>query len=429
MSIEMLLQSLENLALALDENGFKAQGTDHWGWQGTPLSASDLAAMSRQLAVDIKRVEWVKLDVLTLARFGDLASRVEKLRSTVLPQLSSGPMAFDAVLNTILGIEILLRSFVSKDVLLATAKAASILGRRIQASSDELDSSLGKLDGLEKTTERILRAADAAERLDGTMQDFDDAVKSLASSREAVLKSQLAAEESERMAAYRAATAKARAEEADSVMKQIHSAYGAATTVGLARSFDEKAKQLNKSMGVWVLVLFGALLLGVLVGQQRFPTLMSALDNKPEWGVVAMHMVISALSLGPGVWLAWIATKQIGQRFRLAEDYDYKASLAKAYEGYRTEAAKLDPMFSSQLFAIALGRLEELPLRTIDKDIAGSPLNDLLQSREFKEQVEKLPDFKEILGQLLQRVLPSESIKKWKDGLKEKAPPKKETEE
>ena len=126
-----------------------------------------------------------------------------------------------------------------------------------------------------------------------------------------------------------------------------------------------------------------------------------------------MHSVISALSLGPGVWLALIATKQIGQRFRLAEDYGYKASLAKAYEGYRTEAANLDPLFTAQLFAVALGRLEELPLRTIDKDVAGSPLNDLLQSPHFKEQIAKVPGLKGVMIGLLQRVLPASAVERW----------------
>jgi hypothetical protein len=53
-------------------------------------------------------------------------------------------------------------------------------------------------------------------------------------------------------------------------------------------------------------------------------------------------VVLSLLSIGAPIWLAWQATKQIGQRFRLSEDYAFKASISRAYEGFRREAARID---------------------------------------------------------------------------------------
>lgn len=422
MSASKLTVSLESLAKSLEEHGFQAQFIDQWGWQGAPFTATDLAAMSRQIAQDIEVIDWTKAPVLASSRFADLATRVDKARTSILPSLNGGYMSLDAIMNTLVGVELLVRGFISDDVVQATLKPASALGRRVKLANEQLDSALAKIDGLEKTTERIIRAAEAAEKLDITTSELDQAIKFVSATKEAVLKSQLTAEAAVSEANTSSATLRMHEKSADSIMKKINLAYGAATTFGLAKSFDDKAKELNNSMGVWVVVLIGALFLGVLVGQDRFPQLMKALEGKPDWGTVVMYMTISTLSLGPGVWLAWIATKQIGQRFRLAEDYGYKASLAKAYEGYRNEAESLDPIFTAQLFAIALGRLEELPLRTIAKDVAGSPLNDLLQSREFKEQMEQLPGFKGVMIGLLQRVLPQSALDKWIKGGSAKEP-------
>jgi len=375
--------------------------------------------MARQLAADIGAIDWTKAPVSTPSFFAELAAKVDKTKNVVVPSFSGGYMSLDSIMNTLVGIELLIRGFVTKDVVAATFKSASTIGRRIELANSQLETAVSKIDGLETRTEKINRAAEIAERLDVKMSELDEALKQVSSAHQNALKFQLEAEAAVKAAVKSQNTASRAAEEADSVMTKVNAAYGAATTEGLAKSFDLKAKELNDSVKAWVGVLIVALAVGVLVGHDRFPKLMAALESKPEWGVVAMHMVMSALSLGPGVWLAWIATKQIGQRFRLAEDYAYKASLAKAYEGYRAQAANLDPMFSSQLFAIALGRLEELPLRTIDRDVAGSPLNDLMQSKEFRAQLERVPGLKDTVVAILERSVPQPLIDFW-TGKKEK---------
>jgi hypothetical protein len=97
------------------------------------------------------------------------------------------------------------------------------------------------------------------------------------------------------------------------------------------------------------------------------------------------------LSVGGPVWFAWLATKQIGQRFRLAEDYAYKASISKAYEGYRREAAQLDEDFQRRLFASALTRLDEQPLRFVEHATHGSPWHELLASEVVKDAIRIAP--------------------------------------
>ncbi|WP_214655585.1 hypothetical protein, partial [Vibrio anguillarum] len=101
------------------------------------------------------------------------------------------------------------------------------------------------------------------------------------------------------------------------------------------------------------------------------------------------------LSLGAPLWFAWISTKQIGQRFKLSEDYAFKASVAKAYEGYRKEAAKIDPVFEARLFSTALTRVEEAPLRLIDQESHSSPWQELLSSPGFQKALDTIPEFRD----------------------------------
>jgi hypothetical protein len=105
--------------------------------------------------------------------------------------------------------------------------------------------------------------------------------------------------------------------------------------------------------------------------------------------------------VGAPVWFSWLATKQIGQRFRLAEDYAFKASVAKAYEGYKLEATRLDPNFEKRLFASALTRLDEAPLRLVETGSPGSPWHELIDSHAFKQALEIVPELKTVTRKLL----------------------------
>lgn len=96
-----------------------------------------------------------------------------------------------------------------------------------------------------------------------------------------------------------------------------------------------------------------------------------------------------------------LAAKQIGQRFRLAEDYAFKASVAKAYEGYRKEAARIDPQFEARLFGSALTRLDEAPLRLVEIGSHGSPWHELATSDGVRRAFELAPEFQEKATSLL----------------------------
>jgi chaperonin cofactor prefoldin len=185
-------------------------------------------------------------------------------------------------------------------------------------------------------------------------------------------------------------------EEADKLVAQCNEAYRITTSTGLAGAFHDRANRLSLSMWIWVVGLILTLALGGWIGSVRYESLSKVLDVKnPVWGVIWIHISLSVVSVAAPIWFAWLSTKQIGQRFRLSEDYAFKASVAKAYEGYRREAARIDSTFEARLFASALTRLEEAPLRLVENDTHGSPWQELLSSDGFQKAIQSIPELRD----------------------------------
>lgn len=175
-------------------------------------------------------------------------------------------------------------------------------------------------------------------------------------------------------------------DQAVQLVKRTEDAYSAATTMGLGASFEARATSLAQSMWVWVVGLLIALIAGSIIGWLRISLVEDLIKANASATSIWLNTFMSFVSIAAPVWFAWIATKQIGQRFRLAEDYAFKASVAKAYEGYRREAASIDQSFAQRLFSSALDRLEEAPLRFVEHETHGSPWHEAFGFRGKKER-------------------------------------------
>ena len=116
--------------------------------------------------------------------------------------------------------------------------------------------------------------------------------------------------------------------------------------------FMTEQEKLNISIYIWVAGLVVALVGGAWLGGSQLHQLADAIQGSTSPSIVWTRLAMSLLSVGGPIWFAWLATKQIGQRFKLAEDYAYKASVSKAYEGYRREALHLDEDFRSDCFPL-----------------------------------------------------------------------------
>jgi hypothetical protein len=173
-------------------------------------------------------------------------------------------------------------------------------------------------------------------------------------------------------------------------------------------------------MWIWVIGLILALVVGANIGSTQLHELAKAITdstsrNNNQVGSVWIEMILTILSIGAPVWFAWVATKQIGQRFRLAEDYGYKASIATAYEGYRREAELLDPAFQHRLFSSALTRLDEVPLRLVETDTHGSPFHELASSSVVRQALDTVPDFMGKVTELAKQTVQSSKGNKVND--------------
>jgi hypothetical protein len=308
----------------------------------------------------------------------------------------NSPQAVPAYVNTFVGLRAILSSLLDWQVINDPKAMPASLARRIRSISAELEQLAPKKDALEAQISDINRAHAAAESLPLDLQSLAEARKTLA---EVVEESTLKAEQA-RQNSYdtrlRADEMKRLNGEAEAVLKQCEEAYRASTSRGLAAAFDQRATRLGWSMVAWTAGLLAALATGAFLGVERIHTLSTALEAPdPRWGAILMHSLLSVASIGAPIWFAWLATKQIGQRFRLAEDYSFKAAVARAYEGYRKEAARIDPAFEARLFDSALTRLEEAPLRLVESSAHGSPWHELVSSSAFAKAMETVPELRD----------------------------------
>ena len=179
--------------------------------------------------------------------------------------------------------------------------------------------------------------------------------------------------------------------EAKGLVKDCDDSLQIATTVGLAAGFAEKEKQLRNSIWIWILGLLIALIAGVFIGAQRVHDLSQALESQLSVGQAVLQSIMTLFSVGGPLWLAWISTQQINQRFKLSEDYAYKATVAKSFTGFKKQAKRFDISTEERLFNSTLDRLDEMPLRLLDGKNYNSPWHEFIDSEAFKKAIDTVP--------------------------------------
>ena len=181
------------------------------------------------------------------------------------------------------------------------------------------------------------------------------------------------------------------AEAASKLVDECDDALQIATTQGLAAGFDQKAIELKRSIWVWIFGLLIALGAGAWIGAERVDAFTLVLTNELTAGQAILHTIMSIFSIGGPLWLAWISTQQINQRFKLSEDYSYKATVAKSFTGFKKFAERFDPSTEERLFNSTLDRLDEMPLRLIEGKDYNSPWHEFTDSDSFKTAISMFP--------------------------------------
>jgi uncharacterized protein YoxC len=349
-----LNETLDNVCKSLDELALlilKAYTDDRtlkeiWGWNNPAITRHDLSAMSSSLANRIRKANLDTLDDELEAMLNDIPRRLKSLHTDTIPHIFNGNaiQAVPAYIQTINWLSTALDPLLGWESLQDSKAMPAALARRLRAIQAELENIVHNKELLKEQIRLIQDATEAAESLPTDLQSLKEARKAInkLSTDSAKLYGKIDEKYGNATSSVKQIIEKE--DEAKNLVEKCEDAYRITTTKGLAAAFDHRAHRLSESMWLWVLGLLCALVVGAYLGSDRIALLTNAVSEKePHWSVIWMHLTLSLLSIGAPLWFAWLATKQIGQRFRLAEDYGYKASVAKAYEGYRKEAVISPP--------------------------------------------------------------------------------------
>ena len=389
-----LVTQLEALAEKLESHKNESKFSDHWSWQASTLSTSDLSYVARKIAERVEAIEWNDSDADATSVLEDLAPKVQAAVSNNAQNAFAGYQASDAIQILLSSIDIQIDSIITPVQLRRASTIPTTFRRSVSSAVERLEAATSSIEGIEEKVTSINAAYEASKRLPTTLEDLETTVSDIEKLKAAAAKHELATQQHQE-AAKTSIDALAKAQtDAESTLSKVRSAYRAATSEGLAHAFDTKSKSLQSSVQIWLGVLIAALLAAGLLAFFRLPEVLKNLSDTQSIGVLFVRFALGAAVIAPPVWLAWVATKQIGQRFRLAEDYAYKAALSAAYEGYKAEAEGLDPLLEAELFATALGRLDEIPLRLVEQQVHGSPIHELLNTSEFKQAISSSPELK-----------------------------------
>ncbi|MGW8341271.1 hypothetical protein ACWGY7_14470 [Xanthomonas axonopodis pv. khayae] len=379
----------------------------HVGWMGPALTRDEVAAVPRRLAKRLKDANFVvdeeseepnkqRAADLIASMPGQLTTMAANLANLVSGNVGQAGWAYFETFNQ------WERALFPGEVWAEPDPDTlpSRLRRQLKITAKALDSIVVDRESLEAQIKEIKTGAQMIGDLPVDAEMLVNARKDVAAAHqsavEAASQSKSAAQEAE------SALGRVKALEADAtkVLDGIEAVYRATTSHALAEAFNSRGNALRVSVRWWVGLLILALGVGAYLGYLRVQAI-SDLTKDPSsqqfMALIWVQVALGTLSLAAPLWVAWLATRQISQRFRLAEDYSFKASLATAYEGYRREAARIDPDFEKDLFGSALRHLDQEPLRFMSDADHGSPYSEFFSSPLFRDALKKVPNLSEDL--------------------------------
>lgn len=401
-------KALEDLAKECDALASQLQaslpnddpfGNAHGNWSFPGVNRRDLVEATNELGSFVRSMEVETLTPGQVQRVDDCRQRLAFLRGNTVPNMwPNANQAVSAMLNTLWAVRRILDKAFPAPAAEDMSKEARRLRTKLRAVEAELAEIEPRTGALDTTLTRIEDAYEAADKLPTDLATLEEKRRQLAGIERDILRAQGVIEGVRTEAGIASKNLKEVEREAKEALVKCHAAYSASTSIGLAAAFSERSSSLGKSLYFWVFALVVSLGGGAYWGSEHARDLVSALSLRDTDRIaVAMNAFMLLMSVGAPVWFAWVATKQIGQRFRLAEDYAFKASISRAYEGYKRETREVDRALEAKLLSSALSRLDEEPLRVVDSNTHGSPMHELVASEAIREAIRAVPNFAERL--------------------------------
>jgi hypothetical protein len=365
----------------------------HKNWSFPGLTRTDLVKWVEEIAEELKEQGPVDLGEHDHV-LADYVQRLSYYRENAVQNIWGSPAAGVAALQqTLDGLRAVFRMTLPTEPPENAARSIKLLTHRLAAMNARVGALEPKALGLEDMIVRIESAHAAADALPEDLKSLNEARMQITAALEQANKDSILAAQAKDGVKDAAAKLTQSAIDAQQIVEKCAAAYSAATSLGLARAFSERSSSLSNSMWFWSAALAASLLAGVKFGGEQLNVVATAVNAGTTGPTLAVAFTLAVLKLGGPVWFAWLATKQIGQRFRLSEDYAFKASISRAYEGYRKEAVRVDPEMEKRLLASALDRLDEQPLRLVEPHAHGSPWHELANSELMKKAIASGPEF------------------------------------
>lgn len=361
-----------------------------WAWNLPAINRHEFAEILRRPMERIRSLAAREVSDADLNLLGQYPGRIQFVQANVLPNIAGGNAfhVYATVMSLVDGLNSILDRYVAPEFDWTEIEEKKLIPaaqlRRLKQLATGITQLSEKTGGLDRKIVEINNAHSAAEALPTDMASLEEARQSFIDATKIVDEEKTrAAKAGEAVQTALGAVAELE-EQAKVKVASIEEAYSAATTMGLGKAFGDRAKSLTSSTWLLVLALAATLCLGGWISAERIEfahgLINKAFDaQRPiPMDLLWVNVLLTLVSVAAPIWFAWLLTKQIGQRFRLAEDYGFKASVAKAYEGYRREAVAVDEDMAKRLLGLALDRLDEAPLRLVEKDSPGSPWQDFM---------------------------------------------------
>ncbi|MEB0965643.1 hypothetical protein VC899_10630 [Citrobacter braakii] len=426
-SLQELVSTLTELELLLKEQSKSTSPvilTEHFGIAYPAMYPLDFRDSVSFLIQKINTYSIEEISEDEEEEIGTIIDKLKKAKDLLIPQLfnGNGAQAIPSFIFTLNYVTLFLDTLFSFDRLQNSNLLPKSISRKIKSINARVDQVSPEIENLENKIQTIINAHTAAENLPIDLEELKKANKDINEARENISKIKFNMDDLQKESVDVLKSLEIKSLTAEKYLEKCEEAIRASTSKGLAGAFEIKANKLNWSIRFWVAGLACALAAGGYVGYERLQALSIVLDKPdPSAVVVITQLLLSVLSIGAPLWFSWLSTKQINQRFKLAEDYAYKSSVAKAYEGYRKEASGLaDDSFKVRLFDSALSRLEEAPLRFVQDQDHSTPWMEMLNSKAFDKFLNSSIENVNFVKDLLNRktgpsVVPKEGIKKESD--------------
>ena len=381
------------------------------GWDYPPFGKQDVVDILDQIYIYLHAHKFNENE-----EFYDTLTRCKKDLSEWSAHLGNfyhGNYAKTVVLNFVFIAGRLERSLRNCDQDLRTKDLQSsvkLQQERIQSLEKRLNSAENSVGDIEGAIGRITEAEKTAIQLPETLSSLEAAKRTVDQIESTVRDAEKNILDVSHMAEEQHEFVANAEEQIEKLLEKSRSVLAAAASAGWAGAFYDRKKELQIIGWVWSGALIVALCAAVGTIWWRADHLFALMDKANDIGtfVLIANFAISIGFVGAPIWLAWLATKQIGYYFRLSEDYAFKASVSASYEGFMEEARQHDAEFQKKVLESTLERYDEAPLRFVDTRVHGSPYNELFESEEFKAAMKNIPGFKEHVIASIKRFLNDE---------------------